>query len=400
MLRMTKYAQDQARRTKRVALFCALAFTALLCACARADAPAVDDAPEAAVVDIHTVIDVIFEDKPVIEPTPLTHDMPSRLPMTNGEAGAEEGITPDAHMAAVIFVDNRPVVALESKLAARQALEEFAVQYGEAHLGGQVKSADFVEKVDVFEQSDAEILYDSIDAMFMLAKGGDDGKALLHIKTVETVKIVEPVPFQTESVNDADMYVGSSKTLREGKAGKAESVYDVVMVNGVEKSRERVSSVVLEKPVNKMVAKGTKPAPSSKPGPNEGAAGPSAGSLKFAYPISGRTSSYFGIRNGKMHYGLDILQTTGTEIKASESGTVSIAETRGDYGLLVEINHGSGFATRYAHCSKLLVTKGQRVSKGDTVALVGSTGNSSAPHVHFEIRVNGTAYNPLQYLPK
>ena len=118
-------------------------------------------------------------------------------------------------------------------------------------------------------------------------------------------------------------------------------------------------------------------------------------------PITGTISSRFGasssIRSGA-HTGLDIASSTGSPIKAAASGKVTFAGWKGSYGNLLVITHSNGVQTYYGHCSKLYVSSGQTVSQGQTVAAVGSTGNSTGPHLHFEIRVNGVAYNPQKYV--
>lgn len=118
-------------------------------------------------------------------------------------------------------------------------------------------------------------------------------------------------------------------------------------------------------------------------------------------PITGTISSRFGasssIRSGA-HTGLDIASSSGSPIKAAASGTVTFAGWKGSYGNLLVITHSNGVQTYYGHCSKLYVSSGQSVSQGQTVAAVGSTGNSTGPHLHFEIRVNGVAYNPQKYV--
>lgn len=118
-------------------------------------------------------------------------------------------------------------------------------------------------------------------------------------------------------------------------------------------------------------------------------------------PIAGTITSRFGavssIRSGK-HTGLDIAASTGTKIKACAGGTVTFSGYKGSYGYMVVINHGNGVETYYAHCSKLYVTAGQQVNQGDVIAAVGNTGNSTGPHLHLEVRVNGVAYNPQNYL--
>ncbi|WP_047539658.1 M23 family metallopeptidase [Methylotenera versatilis] len=115
-------------------------------------------------------------------------------------------------------------------------------------------------------------------------------------------------------------------------------------------------------------------------------------------------SSSYGWRadpfNGReaFHEGLDFSANTGTDIRAAADGIVSSAERTPDYGNIVKINHGSGLETRYAHASKLLVKAGERVVKGQIVAQVGSTGRSTGPHLHYEIRLNGNALDPRKYL--
>jgi murein DD-endopeptidase MepM/ murein hydrolase activator NlpD len=118
----------------------------------------------------------------------------------------------------------------------------------------------------------------------------------------------------------------------------------------------------------------------------------------FIWPVNGVVVSGFGMRWGRMHEGIDITASTGTPIWAAAAGTVIWSGWRGGYGNCVVVDHGNGLATLYAHASALVVGVGQRVSQGQTVALVGSTGNSSGPHLHFEVRVNGVAVDPLLYL--
>ncbi len=118
----------------------------------------------------------------------------------------------------------------------------------------------------------------------------------------------------------------------------------------------------------------------------------------FDWPVRGRVSSPFGARWGKMHNGLDIAVPTGTPVKASADGRVTFAGWNGGYGILVIIDHGNNIETRYAHNSRLNVKVGQTVSRGDVVAYSGNTGNSTGPHVHFEIRQRNNPLNPQTYL--
>ncbi len=127
---------------------------------------------------------------------------------------------------------------------------------------------------------------------------------------------------------------------------------------------------------------------------------------RFAWPVPGsqRITSYYGYRihpvykTKKFHTGIDIGAGYGLDIVAGGDGVVTMATTNGGYGKCVIINHGSGITTLYGHCSTLLVSVGDKVTKGQTIAKVGSTGVSTGPHLHFEVRVNGSTTDPLQYL--
>lgn len=120
----------------------------------------------------------------------------------------------------------------------------------------------------------------------------------------------------------------------------------------------------------------------------------------YIWPVSAPVSSYFGPRWGRPHNGIDLAANQGDEIRASRSGEVLIAGTVPGYGETVILLHEDGSRTLYAHCSRLLVKSGQRVRQGQVVALVGSTGQSTGPHLHFEIIVNNQPSDPLLYLPK
>ena len=118
----------------------------------------------------------------------------------------------------------------------------------------------------------------------------------------------------------------------------------------------------------------------------------------------GWISSYYGYRNSpfdgrrEFHKGIDIASKEGSEIIAVAGGVVTWSDRRWGYGNMVEINHGNGYVTRYGHCSKLLVKEGEAVKKGQVLALMGSTGRSTGPHVHFEVMKGGKQVNPLDFI--
>lgn len=120
-----------------------------------------------------------------------------------------------------------------------------------------------------------------------------------------------------------------------------------------------------------------------------------------ALPVTGRITSRYGekssLRRGA-HTGLDIACTTGTDIEVVSNGTVIFAGKKGSYGNLIIVEHGNGVETWYGHCSKLYAKVGDSVIAGDIIAAVGSTGNSTGPHLHFEIRIDGECVNPQNYV--
>ena len=122
--------------------------------------------------------------------------------------------------------------------------------------------------------------------------------------------------------------------------------------------------------------------------------------LPFGFPVSGsyRSTSGFGPRWGRMHEGHDWAGARGTPIHATADGTVIHAGRQGAYGNLIKIRHDFGFETRYAHLSKIRVEVGQRVSRGERIGDMGNTGRSTGTHLHYEVRVGGTATNPLKYI--
>lgn len=123
--------------------------------------------------------------------------------------------------------------------------------------------------------------------------------------------------------------------------------------------------------------------------------------ISLIRPVSGTITSRFGAGSSirrSSHTGLDIAAPTGTTVVAAAPGTVTFSGYKGSYGNMLVISHGNGVQTYYAHCSKLYVSSGTQVSQGQKIAAVGSTGNSTGPHLHLEIRVNGVAYNPQNYL--
>lgn len=127
-------------------------------------------------------------------------------------------------------------------------------------------------------------------------------------------------------------------------------------------------------------------------------------STTFIWPTSGRLTSPFGYRihpvykTRRMHTGIDLANSSGTNIVASQNGKVTFAGRQGTYGKLIIVRHANGMETAYAHLSRISVSVGQTVSQGQSIGKMGNTGASTGSHLHFEVRKNGTAVNPMNYL--
>lgn len=121
---------------------------------------------------------------------------------------------------------------------------------------------------------------------------------------------------------------------------------------------------------------------------------------RFIWPVKGKVTSYFGVRSGRMHKGIDIAAPEGTRIVAAESGRVIYSDNKlRNYGNVIIIRHPGDYITVYAHNKVNYVKENQDVKKGEYIGEIGKTGNAEAPHLHFEIRENTKARNPLFYLP-
>ena len=216
----------------------------------------------------------------------------------------------------------------------------------------------------------------------------------LSVKTVDNVTYTEEIACPVVEVEDDSMYQGESRVIDAGVPGEQVVNANVSYLNGVEQERTVLSTQVTREATDKVVAVGTKVRPSWYP----------TGS--YIWPLYGNITSYFGYRSifgsYSYHDALDIAASYGTTIKASDGGTVVWAGTGTggywSYGKYVVIDHGNGVRTLYAHCSSLLVSAGDHVYQGQTIAKVGMTGRTTGPHCHFEMQINGTPVNPLSYL--
>ena len=217
--------------------------------------------------------------------------------------------------------------------------------------------------------------------------------SFLQVQAVMTEVVQQTIPYETITTEDDSIRAGQTKVTQEGVEGLQEVTYQVTYIDGQESSRIQIGEpVVLSEPVNELVSKGTYV---STEGLNRV---PSSGGMIF--PIGpGFTYQSRGFYGVYSHNGLDLCAAYGTPIYAAASGVVTYAgRTAGGYGIHVQVDHGGGVQTLYGHCSALAVSYGQYVSQGQVIAYVGSTGNSTGNHCHFEVIVNGTRVNPAPYI--
>lgn len=208
----------------------------------------------------------------------------------------------------------------------------------------------------------------------------------LSVITHATVQCEETIKSPVEYIETDELYIGDTKVKEQGEDGQALVTYEVAYLNGVEQERTELSSQVIKEATTTYIYTGTKVKPAT------------ASNGYFIWPVRGTITSPFGYRWGTTHLGVDIGVPYGTTVKAADGGEVTWAGWQGSYGKLVVITHDSGIQTAYAHNSTILVSVGQRVYQGQAIAYAGSTGNSTGPHCHFEVRINGRQVNPLGYL--
>jgi len=209
---------------------------------------------------------------------------------------------------------------------------------------------------------------------------------LLTVETVEVSTFAESIDYEVVYKESSSYYIGDQVVSRAGKKGKARVTARLTKQNGKTVEREDLKTVVITEPVDKIIVKGTKVPP------------PKKGTGTFIRPVNVGVYRGWGMRWGRMHYGLDYAAPTGTSIYASDGGTVTTAGWHGNYGYYIKIDHGGGFTTLYAHCSKMLVKVGDKVYQGQRIGLVGNTGRSTGPHCHFEIFKYGKNVNPSNYV--
>ncbi len=212
-------------------------------------------------------------------------------------------------------------------------------------------------------------------------------KPFINVNIERKLLAEEKIKYDSEIQEVSYMYTDQKTIKKAGVYGIADVEYIVTEQNGREINREEISRNVKSEPQSEVVLVGTQTPP------------PKVGSGVFINPLPASTiSSAYGSRSGGFHRGLDMAKASGSDIKAADGGTVIYSGWYGTYGYMIEIDHGGGWTTAYAHCSQLYVTKGEKVYQGQVIAAVGSTGYSTGPHLHFEVRKYKVTKNPASYI--
>ena len=304
-------------------------------------------------------------------------------------------------MACGVYVDGEFLCAVQNESDARAVFDSILSPYEKKAAKGT--SVAFVEEISYVQglyPTDSKSVWDS-------SKLKETAQKKVRVKLMKTRQRKEKVPFETVKKNSAYLYKGTTKTSQKGQKGEVLVTELLTYIDGKLSYTSTVSRVQTKAPVNEIILVGTK-----QGNIYSWYSGGSYYQGSFIWPTRGANaiSSYYGYRNPGIsgwgfHGGIDIItgygNSTGVPVVASASGTVvSVTRSYRGYGHMVLIDHGGGLRTRYAHMQpgSLTVYVGQRVSMGQQIGRIGSTGNSTGPHLHFEVLLNGVKQNPMNYV--
>ncbi len=289
--------------------------------------------------------------------------------------------------AAGLYVDG----VFHGALPTRSELQGHMDTVLSAHKTDKVDGVDFFSQTQIVEGLYPTISLTTADQMIAYLK-------TLTVKTMRNIEYTETIKYKTV-YQETDMLPLGYETVRQtGKNGKQRVYGQEIYVNGVKKYQTVVSTEIIQAAVDRVIQIG---AQKYSDGAELGD-GKATGTFIWPLPYTKTISSYFANRWGSMHGAIDIANgsANGKPIIASDGGTVIEAQYHSSWGNYVLIDHGNGFKTRYAHCSKLEVKAGDKVAQGQYIAKVGNTGYSFGAHLHFEVIKNGVLVDPLKYVQR
>lgn len=308
---------------------------------------------------------------------------------------------------ASLYIDGKFIGATEEIDQLNADLDQVLVDYRRDY--DDETTTEFANSVEVVTGNASGTDLITADEVMALA----DGKFSISLST--DIVYTRDVAYDTKVKYDEDKSSSYKKVTTKGVNGEEEVTLRTTFVDGVQTDAVQTDAKTIKKAVDEVVVKGKAEDTSSSTGSSSTSSDSSSSSSSnssssyttgssgmFAWPLpyTHTLTSTFGTRWGRLHGGLDISDggVYGQPIYASASGTVTFSGgDNSGYGNYVIIDHGSGYTTLYGHCSSLVAVTGQYVNQGDLIGYVGSTGNSTGPHLHFEIRLNGEKMDPLGY---
>lgn len=302
-----------------------------------------------------------------------------------------------------LYVDGNLIAAVENEATANEALDEvLAIRVSSLGISSEA-DVSFNNKIEVVAgEYPAEAFADAARISELLGKKNAysvtdkvlsyNGSALpvkLSVRSVLTYTETVTLEYETKKVYTDTMKDGAEKVLSKGFNGEGEETFEIVSIDGVTSERNTLSLDITVAPSDEVIRIGTQ---------SNGQTVASLGT--FIKPYDGVVTSYTGPRWGRTHNGIDIAgdRCNGKPALAACDGVVVRADWYGGYGNCVIIDHGNGVQTLYAHLSAFSVQVGDIVAAGDEVGKIGSTGNSTGPHLHFEVHVDGEIVNPLIFV--
>ena len=355
--------------------------------------------------------------------------------MDDGEdVSASEKMAVAAESAYSILVNGQEIVKLPSEADANTVLEQVKNTYITA--GAEVLESSFAEEVVVTPaalDADMENLMSTQEAITLIVTGNKEPKTYVvqggdtvwdiaiennlspyelmemnpgvedkvsigqtlnlyqvkpyvTVKTKEVILATEKIEYTTQYENTSNLYKGQSQVKVAGNFGSKNVKSEVVKENGLIVASTTLEEEITAEPTTQVTIVGTKTIPIQ------------TGTGQLGVPVTNiEISSAYGSRGGSRHLGVDLRMPKGSPIMAADSGTVTKASYSGSFGNLIIISHGNGIETYYSHCNSISVSTGQNVTKGDVIGTVGSTGNATGNHLHFEVRLDGIAQNPMNY---
>ena len=294
-----------------------------------------------------------------------------------------------------LYVDGELIGITDDREALDGALDKVLTDYREGY--DDETTTEFANSVEVKEVDEDDVTLTDADEIVENARD----KFSIALATDYIYK--DEQEYETIVTYDDSQPASYEKVVTKGQKGITEYTVRVTFTDGLITDSEITGSKQTQELINKEVVKGTASDGSSNESyDSDDTSYVTGGSGWFIWPLphTHNLTSYFEWRWGRMHNGLDIAGggDYGMPIVASDSGTVIWSgNDGGGYGNYVMIDHGNGYVTVYGHASSLACSTGDYVAQGQTIAYVGSTGNSTGPHLHFEIRENGTPVNPLNY---